>query len=390
LSRLAKHVYLSISHDLYHENVGGVQQCLVIEEKRCNDIGSDYLHLAPYIPSLKLENLEAIDSYFYRLSFNGNYLGVVSASNCSTLFKFIKKNQENVEFKALVHAMHGHIPEHLGELFRNLDIEKIAFWIHDYFSVCEGFNLLRNSVSLCGAPNEESMSCSVCCYGQNRKRHINRIDGFLEPYTVDVIAPSKAAIDTWSVAVGERSIARFRKHIIEHIKLEKGPVTSRKRSQDQVKIAFVGHQMYSKGWDDFLDLVESTAGKSNVLFFHFGVNNSSHKLIDFIECISDKTNFLNTTQKLVQMDIDYVYIPSKWPETFNLVCYEALGAGCKVLTHPQAGNVTNLILSNPEKGLIFKTRKELSEFILNKRLLKIEQKAQPKIHHSSMSLEIFQ
>jgi hypothetical protein len=29
----------------------------------------------------------------------------------------------------------------------------------------------------------------------------------------------------------------------------------------------------------------------------------------------------------------------EWPETFSLVTYEALAAGCLVITHPSSGNV---------------------------------------------------
>ena len=62
--------------------------------------------------------------------------------------------------------------------------------------------------------------------------------------------------------------------------------------------------------------------------------------------------------------IDAAFIWPNWPETFSFVAYEALQAGCLIITHPDSGNVfdaaksmNKLIVFENFEDLVFDTDK---------------------------------
>ncbi len=43
---------------------------------------------------------------------------------------------------------------------------KVRFWLHDFFSVCPGYLLLRNNIEFCGAPDVSSNAAAYVCMEQ--------------------------------------------------------------------------------------------------------------------------------------------------------------------------------------------------------------------------------
>jgi hypothetical protein len=73
-----------------------------------------------------------------------------------------------------------------------------VFWLHDYTSLCDSFNLLRNDLTFCNAPPPSSMACRICVYGANRARHLERMERLFERCDFDVLSPSVSTLDLWS------------------------------------------------------------------------------------------------------------------------------------------------------------------------------------------------
>ncbi|GAP74589.1 glycosyl transferase family 2 [Pseudoalteromonas sp. SW0106-04] len=379
LGELKNKVYLSFSHDVYTKNIGGVQICVALEERAVLDKGASYLHIAPYQPLPTLASTQE-KQFLVHISLNGTYLGV---ADLKTVESALPKDKH---YTAILHALHGHSPELLKDLFALINLRKCYLWIHDYFTICEGYNLLRNTVSYCGAPKVDSKACGICIYGKTRESHIQRIDSLLEGLCVEAIAPSQVAKDVWlSATNGRTSLESVNVNVIEHIQFHKETLRS-SASDRKLKIAFLGYPSFHKGGEEFAKLAEKLVTNDSVELYHIGQNPTENSTINFVECEVSKEKPHAMIEAIRAQDIDYVFIPALWPETFNITCYEAIAAGCKVITYPSSGNVSNYIISN-DLGVEVENVDELLSMIKDAKLLPINQKIDREVKYSKMTME---
>jgi hypothetical protein len=66
--------------------------------------------------------------------------------------------------------------------------------------------------------------------------------------------------------------------------------------------------------------------------------------------------------KLLENNIDAVFLFPKWPETFSLVTTEAISAGAFILTNSKSGNIQDLV-SNYNSGKVFEDLNEVEAFL---------------------------
>lgn len=365
---ISKNIIVSISHDVYHQNVGGIQVCIGIEEAYFNNNNIDYIHLAPYQPLPVLSEVKVTEGdYLFHLSLNGQYVGVVDIDCLNNNFLLIRDKINRAT--PIIHALHGHSSELLASLFETLDVKNMVVWIHDYFSVCEGYNLLRNTVEYCNAPSKDSKVCQMCLFGANRARHMARIDSLFKAFKLNIISPSAIALDVWEDSVKGRCFINNvdSKEIINHITLKEKE--EKENNNDLTRVAFVGYPSFHKGWEDFRELVRNTMKFKNIEYYHIGKNRCLDLPITFVESVVTRDNPALMIESIKEYNIDYVYIPAKWPETFNIVCYEAIAAGARIISHKDVGNVSAFI-EGSEHGILFDTVEDVINVIANNKLPK--------------------
>src|SRR5947209_5723576 len=73
-------------------------------------------------------------------------------------------------------------------------ITKGWFWVHDFASICAGFNLLRDDVEYCDAPPIDSGACLICRYSTHRNHSVQAHDALFEKLALTAVAPSHAAL----------------------------------------------------------------------------------------------------------------------------------------------------------------------------------------------------
>jgi len=384
LSELGTSLVLSISHDVYLDNIGGVQVCIGIEESSYREGGADYIHLAPFqaLPVLSASSISSGQSEFLHLSINGKYKGVVEGN---TLITAVDKT-ELATVTPIIHALHGHSPELLINLFSSFKVEESIFWVHDFFSVCEGYNLLRNTIEYCGAPKVTSKACNLCIYGKGRQLHTERLDSLLNAFPTTVICPSEAAKDEWLLGIEGRLLSNISSTIvINHIALHES--TKEEASDDIIRVAFLGYPSFHKGGVDFKELVHQTVTKEKYEYYHIGKEGIKGLPIKFIECSVTKEDQWAMVNTIRENKIDYVFIPAKWPETFNIACYEAISAGAKIISYPDTGNISRY-LSESEHGILIDDVNLLVEKIQAGELIKPEFRQNYSITYSNMSADI--
>ncbi len=347
---------ISISHDRYTEHTGGVQLCILKEQKAFNADGVDYIHLAPFqpLPTLSDANEFFEKSHYLHLTINGDYKGVIQATD----FIDALQAKNDADLSMIYHAFHGHSTEFLEQLVALDKVSQVYLWIHDYFTICEGYNLLRNEVSPCGAPKPESKSCGICVFGQERSKHLARINELLSKKPFTAIAPSEAAKETWLADNGAVDRIKLIDIVVkEHITLKKEK-TTRVEKNKSIKVAFIGYPSIHKGWAEFSEFVRRTLATGLYEYYHIGAEKSELPGVNFVECSVTAKNPELMVETVRLLDVDYVYIAAPWAETFNIVCYEVIAAGALVITHPASGNVARFV-SASGNGLIVNSVEEL-------------------------------
>lgn len=329
-------LHVSISHDDFTANLGGVQLCLRREAKALRGLGVAHIHLFPTAPGLVIDFER--QRPLIGLLLNGKLVGHFEAASLAEHLGTLAAG------KALSFAVHSFIGHNIGKVMSVLEAmgaQEGFYWVHDFSSVCAQYALLRNDVAFCGAPPADSPACSVCVYGQRRRIHLAEHARFFRAFSIKVLAPSQAALDLWSrsfpvapAAMVAHPHARLRPRRSEAAP----PITA-----GPLRVAFLGMPAEHKGWSVYAKLVERFCDDPRYEFHHFGKSPDPDVEARFT-AIEPTPEISEPMASAVEAQgIDLAIIWSLCPETFCFTAYEAVAGGAAVVTNPDAGNVPRFV-----------------------------------------------
>ena len=382
---------LSVSHDPYRRVVGGTQIFIADEEARFRAAGGVYLHVSPVVPLLRLAG-DADGPPFLRLTLDGAEIGHLDAAGLAAALRTLAPELPARRLLVL-HCLLGHATADVAALHEALRPESTVLWLHDYSTLCEGFNLLRNDTTFCGAPPPGSEACRVCIHGPARAGHLAQMQALFAAVSPDVVAPSRAALRAWrdgraslrtpplgpqapdlaavdAVALPVRS-TRVHPHArIEFTAIRRSLVPPERRGTltHPVRVAFVGHPGAHKGWPAFLDMAGECGEGGAYRFFHFS-DAPAPRAPAWIRHVAvqvapDRRDA--TREALETHAIDLVVMPAPWPETFSYVAYEAIASGADILTLADSGNVAAEVLRSG-RGLVLDDASACTDFLVSGR-----------------------
>ncbi|MDE2576281.1 MAG: hypothetical protein KGL55_13320 [Rhodospirillales bacterium] len=342
---------LAASHDRYIDVTGGVQIFIADEQARFAAGGAAYLHLAPAVARPTLVEGDGA-TLLLQLVLDGRFVGLATLETVVAALRALPAARAPRRL-LVVHAPFGHSAAGLAALAHALagsaaGAVESFFWLHDYGSLCEGYNLLRNDAVFCGAPAAESDSCRVCVYGARRGPYREALRALFEAVGFHVLAPSQAALDLWTQAAGlpHRSArVHANARLLDGVADQTVPPRPVLTADAPVRVAFVGYPMAHKGWPAYRALVEQMRGDGRYLFHHFA-NADSLVAMDGLRGIACRVNRhdrLAMVRTLAEHGIDLVLVLSPWPETFSYVTFEAFAAGAEVVTLAASGNVADAV-----------------------------------------------
>ena len=338
-------VHVTFSHDDFSANVGGLQSAIRREAFRVAQGGRDHLHFCCARPwmvirtSREPEPLEVI--------WNGRRIGAFALPDILTALQACAGPEASARSFA-IHSLLGHDPEEVLQILGVLGLRDGVFWLHDFASLCAGFHLMRNDVVDCGAPPPRSAACDVCIYGPSRERHLTGHARLFAGLNLTVAAPSSATLDLWRAATDLLAVCTL---VLPHATLvPRGPAKLPPRNRP-FKIAFAGLAVPHKGWPIFRALAARFANDPRYVFVHLGVQRDNATPIDFetVAAGADQPDAMRVALERAQVDAVLV-----WPlcrETFSFVAYEAVAAGCAVITSPDTGNVAAFV-GEGDHGLV--------------------------------------
>ena len=362
-------LYISVSHDDFTENLGGVQLVLMRESAAVEAKGFDHLHIFPALP-LQVAEMEVADPVVGVL-LNRERIGFFTVSELERELYQAAPRIRTAPF--VIHSLIGHRAEALVAALKAGGCTSGYYWVHDYSSVCTGYTLLRNDVEFCGGPAPTSTACSICVYGDMRVAQMRAHEVLFSELDLTVLAPSEAALDVWKASTSV--VARAVVH--EHLKLDYGRRVASKASVSKrpVRIAYVGQPVPHKGWPVFKELTLRFADDARYEFFHVGKGPQGIPAT-FKEVAVGPDDLDRMVRTLRDLKIDIAIIWSLWPETFCIAAVEALRAGAAVVTFKDSGNVA-AIVRKTGFGAVLDSEAELNALFETGGIAELAAKAKP-------------
>ena len=331
---------VSISHDDYRKVPGGVQNCVRDEATAFSSHGWAYLHL---FPARAIPMLAPLHSGEFVASLNGQRIGRVTVD---TLLKVLAIQHTHYPHRNLIiHHLLGVMPECVPVIAQEMQAEKSLFWLHDFFTICPSYALMRNDIAFCDAPVPTSPACGICAYGAERQTHLPRIKAMFEALRPEVIAPSRYTLAFWQK---KTDLSVSKTSVQEHAFITDAAALRRPVSQP-LKIGFVGTPVFYKGWDVYRKLAAHFLNDSRYKFFYLG--STAQDAVNVTSLHATVTQDHRDAMQACIRDngIDVIVNWSLYPETFCFTAYEALAAGAFLIAPRGSGNVEDILESSGRK-----------------------------------------
>lgn len=347
------HYIISFSQSNYMEKVAGTEKFIMEQSNIFYKNKISYMHVFP----IKLK------SFFlgYGVNIDEKYIGCFSIDE---LVEIIRLSIDNdiipLDFH-IHHLLHYSVDE-LAKLIKLFDID-VKFYIHDYYTVCNQINMLKNDECFCGEGSINDLKCNDCKYYNISKERILKLKVFFEELEDKIlfITPSESTKQIWSSAW-----EKYKKCIIviPHLKLKKSTISIKKQTNKKVRIAYVGGQAKNKGFNIWKQFVEKYADKDEYELFYFGnpiekLDNVKNITVSFI-----KDGERAMTNAIKEHNIDYVFLWSICPETYSYTYYESIISGAIIITNSNSGNIAYDIEKN-RTGIVFESVEELYRYFKN-------------------------
>ena len=354
-------VHITFSHDDYFRNIGGVQLCLQHESARMAQMGIDHLHLHP---GTSWPVLRRGEPALIGVMLNGRAVGAYAPEVIARGLAAARAKRRGRGSFA-IHNLLGHNVDEVVAILAAAGLKAGFFWLHDFTSLCAGYQLLRNDVQDCGAPAPDSAACGICLYGPGRMPQVSEHERLFRKLDLTVVSPSQVTLDFWRASW---SYPARRAVIHPHLKASaRGPAPA--RATGPLRIAFLGQPSVHKGWPVFAEMATEFSGDPRYRFFHLGGRRDRRTPAEFHRVVVSQSEPRVMQEALERLDIDVAVIWSIFRETYCLAAYEAMAAGCAIVTSPDSANVAAMVEGGDAPGRVLADEAALAQALADGALL---------------------
>ncbi len=283
---------------------------------------------------------------------NGQYSGIISIDD------FV--NNHFCFRGMIIHSLYYEY-ELSGVFSTRLGSDKpILYYAHDYFCICKNRFLYRDG-ELC-IDADGALYCSSCelSIAQAKLRSFHK--ALFENGQVRIIVPT----EDMKKLIGEL-YTNIHIDVIPHL-----VYTINRRVFNTIhnkpRVAFLGGIQKFKGWDWFKMLCRDCSGLYD--FFYFGMSELEKDYeISFVEATLEPDKSM--VDQLKKNSIDIVCLLSLCSETYSYTLFEALEAGCYIVTTSRSGNICKVV-KEQECGHAFSSYEDMFEWFSNTVIVKKE------------------
>lgn len=323
-----------ISHSNYRIKSAGVEKFI---SDTTQQIITSGIHVLQIFPVIELNR--KIGKDFLGFNYDGSFRGIYPEAN---MYDDIAElgQKENVAFIGVdVHQVHGWNLEYLEECLSLLDLP-INIFVHDY-EMLSAKSLMIDKENII---DDEKIRMSspegpVSCFGESNLVRFTEINKFLilvAPKVEKIVAPSVVAKKNWCRCfpfLASKTVVR------EHLEVKGGSIQKKKTHDGPIRIAFLGSTATHKGYLFWKKLVAYFAGNEEYAFFYFGKDENDAFGVENVYVDFQDPDCPSMVDQLLSRDIDIAFLWSTWQETYCFTYYEAVSAGCFVLTNKESGNI---------------------------------------------------
>lgn len=357
------HFILSVSHSNYLSSLGGTEKLLMEEQQAFFGHRISYIQIYPLDRQVRREVQTAPDQM---VGINVDASPVESMTLlqlCVVLQSMISRNGIRPSAVHLHHLMNMSLFG-VGVLIDALAPSTVRFFIHDYFTICSSFNLLTDDNVYCGMGSSETACCQGCTRCRNRVGHLARMRSFFSRLKPEVVAPSTTAKTIWSDYFPD---LEDRIRVVPHqirvpVKDHGGiPAVQSSASESPIKVAYLGYESANKGLETWWRLLADARIRHAFDFYHLGAAGKKIPGVTYVPVSFQQDGPDAMVDALTTHGIDVAFLWSIWPETYSFTVFEALAAGCAVITNGISGNIRAQVVESG-RGLVFETESEMLRF----------------------------
>lgn len=354
-----KKFILSLSFGNYLKGDGGTDKVIAEHQKLYNQHQLSYIQIAPVG-----KNSDHSNKTFYTVIVDGCYCGILSENNLLYWLSQLTASQYFLD-TVFIHHLLKFRPQFVRHICDSTEAP-IIFYLHDYYSICTSYTLINSRGYYCGDEKVSAEKCAGCSYYKSAEPHLDEVLNLLLSIQnrLTVVSPSEATLAIWEKTFSE---VNCRKRVIPH-QIPVGLLQKEKKavnSGDPIKIAFIGKLVPIKGsqmWDSF---VKSTAEHSGVYdCYYFGVSDNPYAYVTKVNVFVTPENPNAMVKALQEHHIQVAVLWSICPETYSYAYFEAMTAGCYIITGKDSGNIAAQVRKN-RNGIVFDSAEEALEYLNN-------------------------
>jgi len=360
-----KRYVLSIAYNNYQTGIGGVDKAVIAQKEKLYQNQISYVFIFPQLARIKKHYILA---HLWEVIADDKNYGLYTTKELLNELSELQHKQFQLQSITIHHLLNMYFPD----LYLLLDHikGKIYMLIHDYYTICPQCFLLKNNETFCGKEGYQKDKCKDCRNYPDVEIHVQRIKQLFQRYMerIQLIFPSEYTRQLWSTVYPK---IKSDKKVIFHQTLngEYKENMEEIKKEDVIKIAYIGQQLYLKGWDIWKKLYSGKKLEKGYQSYYLGMGKETGYVNHMVKVSFQKEGKNAMLKKLRNQKIDCVILWSIWPETYSYTYYECLAANAFVITNTVSGNIAAMVQKNGN-GKVLGTIKELEELIGNPEELK--------------------
>jgi len=359
---------ISVSYGDCNGDLGGTSKVVLAHREMLDRAGISQLHIYPRF--IRLPGTSRTLLNLWGVTKDGQTH--VPVYNDSEIIQIIGREIEQGS-RLLETHVHHLLNIDIGRLesILNTFTVPIKFYLHDYYSICPQFNLLKNNSYYCGEGGVNVVKCLGCSMYNSAVTHYKHMQDFLSRFEgrLEFIAPSDVVKKIWSSAYDNY---KKQVHVVYHQKRigQYDGNCELISETSPVRVAFVGGQYTNKGWDKWEQASAKAYSKCcNLLFYHFGKTADTIPYIQKVPVAFSRGNLNAMVIALRTHKIDVAILWSICPETYSYTYFESMASNVFVITNVNSGNIAAMVELH-HNGIVLVNEGELSDLLCNEARLR--------------------
>ena len=303
----------------------------------------------------------------YGLLVDGEYQGVFSEPELTV--ELMKWNEEDVvmlDFH-IHHFLHVKLDD-IDHFLRSFPELSVKIYLHDYYTLCQNYNLLKNDEHYCGGKGLTPGNCNDCRYYNSSKVYSEKLFDLLNRFKDRLlfISPSETTKEIFLAFHPEYA---DKTEVIPHLKLVGSSRSNIEpvKEDEPVNIAFLGYRNPRKGWDLWKSITAQHKNDSEYSFFILNSDDLEYEDMKKVPVRFTEDSMDAMTKALIENRIHAVFLWSVWPETYSYTFFESYSANCFVITSKDSGNIA-AVVQRYGNGRSFGSNSELDVFFSSREL----------------------